>query len=511
MRSAGTIVVLLTGTLSAFAQETVLQPKPKPAAAAPKPAATSTVAAPKPIVTPSPAPKPAQTATPAAPAAAKPAPAPKPVAATGSVPAAAAPAAMRSAKDTHNAMPMAERVGIQTDLIWAGEYNGLANGDFTDLAITAIKAFQKKFKTKETGILNPQERAALAVAAKPQRDAVGWRMVDDLPGGRLGLPGKLTPQAGRGASGGRWASAHGEIVIETFRVKDTTLPAVFAQQRKEPSDRRVEYNVLKPDFFVVSGMQGLKKFYVRAQAKDTEVRGLTILYDQAVEGTMDKVVVAMSSAFTPFATAETVAQPAPQKRLVDYSTGLVVSAEGHILADRRLTDGCQVISVAKLGNADRVAEDKASDLALLRVYGARDLLPLALAGETPSGSELNLVGIADPQAQGGGNAVSTTHGRLVAGTGDAAASVDPTHAPGFSGAAAIDGNGRFLGMVQLKPQVVAQQVVAGAPGNLPAGPSLVSIDSIRKFLDAQGVRAATGRSGVEDARAAVVRVICVRK
>ncbi len=51
---------------------------------------------------------------------------------------------------------------------------------------------------------------------------------------------------------------------------------------------------------MVSGTQGLKKFYVRAFAKDGEVRGLTILYDQAMEGTMDPMVVAMSNAFVPF-------------------------------------------------------------------------------------------------------------------------------------------------------------------------------------------------------------------
>src|SRR5581483_2361189 len=135
MRKTGTVVVLLLGTLSAFAQETVLPQKPKPAA---KPAA-SVVAAPKPPPTPA---HPAATA-------AKPAPAPKPAAATTKP---ASPAAL-SPKDTYNAMLMAERVAIQTDLIWAGEYNGLANGDFTDLAIKAIKSFQKKFKTKETGIL----------------------------------------------------------------------------------------------------------------------------------------------------------------------------------------------------------------------------------------------------------------------------------------------------------------------------------------------------------------------
>ena len=50
----------------------------------------------------------------------------------------------------------------------------------------------------------------------------------------------------------------------------------------------------------MTGMQGLKKFYVRAQIRDLEVRGITVLYDQAIEGTIDPVVIAMSSAFAPF-------------------------------------------------------------------------------------------------------------------------------------------------------------------------------------------------------------------
>ena len=42
------------------------------------------------------------------------------------------------------------------------------------------------------------------------------------------------------------------------------------------------------------------------------------------------------------------------------------SAAGHILTDRQLTDGCQVIVVSGYGDADRQAEDAANDLVLLR-------------------------------------------------------------------------------------------------------------------------------------------------
>jgi peptidoglycan hydrolase-like protein with peptidoglycan-binding domain len=412
-------------------------------------------------------------------------------------------AAAKKPGDRYAGIPVPERIAMQADLIWTGDYNGLADGDFSARTVAAIKAYQKKFKSKETGILNPQERAALAASAKERREAVGWRLVDDpAGGGRVGLPGKLLPQNARAGSGSRWSSVHGETVVETFRVPGT-LAEVFAQQRKEPADRRVEYNVMKDDFFVISGLQGLKKFYQRAQFKDGEVRGLTVLYDQAVEGTMEKIVVAMSSAFAPFASAATAPLVAPlAKRNVDYSTGIVVSATGDIIADRRMTEGCHVITVARLGNAERVAEDQANNLALLRVYGARDLRPLALAGDAAAGLDLTLVGIADPQAQSGGGSVSVARARL-GGT----RALEPAPAPGFSGAAAIDGQGRFAGTVELKPQLVA----GAGSGNLPPAATAVSVESIRTFLEAQNVRLIAGRATLDDTKASVVRVICVRK
>src|SRR5258708_37245970 len=104
----------------------------------------------------------------------------------------------------------------------------------------------------------------------------------------------------------------------------------------------------------------------------------------------------MSSAFNPFP-AGPQAGPPPRKT-VEYGTGVVVREEGAIVADREVTDGCLAIAIAGLGNADRVAEDKDHGLALLRIYGARGLKPLALSdGAAKSGVEIT--GIADPQNQ----------------------------------------------------------------------------------------------------------------
>ena len=436
----------------------------------------------------------------AKPAAAKSAPKPKAAApATTGKAEADLPASKQSIKDSYSAITLAERMSLQSDLVWTGDYNGLVNGEYSERLVAAVKAFQKRNKTKETGVLNLQERAALAEVAKPKKDEVGWKLLEDsATGARLGLPGKLVPQTSQGKSGTRWASAQGQLQVETFRIPNTTLDAAYEQQRREPPGRKPAYNVIRPnEFFVVSGMQGLKKFYVRGSARDGEVRGITILYDQAEEGTMDPIVVAMSSAFVPFNNGIGM-DGQPVRRKVEYATGVVVSGGGHIVTDRQTVEGCQVISIPGHGNAELVAEDKAVDLALVRLYGARNLTPIGLLGASASNGAVTLIGVADPQAQGGGSAISTVASRANGATLDSAPSL------GFSGGAALDAQGKFAGMVLLKTAVVAGAVSAPQA-------SLVTPEKLTGFLDANYVAVASGKPGVEEAKASVVRVICVRK
>ena len=188
--------------------------------------------------------------------------------------------------------------------------------------------------------------------------------------------------------------------------------------------------------------QGLKKFYIRAQASKNEVRGVIVRYDQAMEGSMERVVVAISSAFTPFPTTVQTAADAPPKRMVEYGTGVMVSSAGDIVTDREAIDGCQIITAGNLGNAERVAEDKASGLALIRVYGSHDLKPLPL-GDGAS-AEFTLVGIADPQSQSGNATVSTAKARIV--TTNGTSTIEPVMTQGFAGAPAIDASGGFAGV-----------------------------------------------------------------
>jgi len=356
-------------------------------------------------------------------------------------------------------------------------------------------------------VFNPQERSVLAETARRKQEGVGWKLVTDgVTGARLGIPQKLVPQQSSDANGTKWSSPTGTVQVVLTRRKEAgpTTAKLADEEKKDPPGRTVDYTVVKPDFFVLSGLQGLKKFYLRGTFKGDEVRIMTILYDQAMENIVEPVVIAMSSAFTPFPAP--VGGPPPRKT-VDYGTGIVVSADGAILTDREVTDGCIAITIGGFSHADRVADDKEHGLALLRIYGAGDLKPLDLSGgqarPTPN-TNVELTGILDPQSQGGGSAVSSVKAQAaqVGGGGDLALSPPP--AAGFSGAPVRDGDGRFVGLALLKPAVIA-----GPATSAPAAQAvLVQGDLVVDFLRANGVAPAGGSS---DAKASVVRVICVRK
>src|SRR6202008_1961184 len=356
--------------------------------------------------------------------------------------------AVQTPTDTANAMAQAERLALQSDLAWVGEYNGAISGDVSERMVAAIKEYQKAKGGKPTGVLNPQERSVLAETARRRQENVGWKIVTDaVTGARLGIPTKLVPQQTSDANGTKWSSPTGTIQILLSRRKEGGPPtARLADEEKRQPARNVDYTVVKPDFFVLSGLQGLKKFYIRGTFKGDEIRILTILYDQATENTVEPVVIAMSSAFAPFPTGSQ-AGPPPRKT-VEYGTGIVVADDGSIVTDRQLVDACVTTAIPGFGNADRLAEDKERDLALLRIYGARGLKPLNLAGSGGK-TAVGLTGIVDPQSQGGGNAVSTVKASVNG------ADLSPAPAIGFSGSAAMDSDGKFAGLVQLKPVLVA--------------------------------------------------------
>jgi hypothetical protein len=489
MRVFAAILAMIL-TMGAAAQAAPKAPDKNPR----KPAAKSTTAR-----TAAPMPKPKPVARPAIGPAAKPAAGAARPGAAKPATADSTPAKPPALREAYAAMSAADRMAIQSGLTWTGDYDGAIDGEFSDRLIDAVKAYQKRRNATITGFPNREERDAIAATAAARQNAAGWRTVEDpVTGAHVGIPGKYAPKFAPGPIGSRWSSEQGQLQIETFRIDPgATLEAVFAQQKKQPR-RRITSSTLRPDSFVIAGMQGLKKLTVLGFARNGEVRGLTILYDQAMEGTVDPLVAPMAAAFVPFPgyAMAGVATAAP-RRNVAYGSGIVVSSKGDILTDRGLADRCNVIAVSGHGHAERIADDADHGLALLRASGARDVTPLNLTGSA-AGDDVTLLGIADPQMQDGGSAVTAVSARLNIAAGSRALATAP--ALGFSGAAAFDAQGRFAGLVAS---------TAAPPGTRQA--VIVPAETIRHFLQTHSVTQTAGVTGLEAARASVVRVICVRK
>ena len=52
-----------------------------------------------------------------------------------------------------NGKAQAERLSLQSDLVWTGHFNGVINGEASERLVTAIKAFQRDNGGKPSGTL----------------------------------------------------------------------------------------------------------------------------------------------------------------------------------------------------------------------------------------------------------------------------------------------------------------------------------------------------------------------
>ena len=151
------------------------------------------------------------------------------------------PPALQTPAATADAMAQAERLSLQSDLAWVGQYNGAITGDVSARMVEAIKEYQKAKGGKPTGVLNPQERAALAETARRKQDSVGWKIVTEMTSGaRLGIPSKLVPQQATDATGSKWTSPTGTVQVLLSRRKEAnpTTAKLAAAEKKEPRARR---------------------------------------------------------------------------------------------------------------------------------------------------------------------------------------------------------------------------------------------------------------------------------
>jgi hypothetical protein len=404
-------------------------------------------------------------------------------------------------------LPDAERKGLQDALVWTGDYNSVVNGTFGRRSYEALQAYAKRSGGSGSGLPDAAGRAALLRDGAAARAAARFVVKPDPASGVvLGVPERVLPKRSAQPGGTRWQSADGRITLETKSnpAGETGLEAVFTRITAPSPDRRVTYKLLRPDFLVVTAETATGKSYIRYAAGEAGLRGLTLGYDKALAGEVDRLAIAIANSFVPFpdaapAVAAPVATavpapappPLPGTRPAPLATGLLV-APGRVLTSAAALSGCRVPLVA--GQTARLGAGATADLVVLEtgvLAGRTPITPLVRGRSLTEGEAVAAL-VIDGE---GGVAVASGQARLdQAATGDAVGSTRIT-APlqtGAGGAPVLDRAGAIVGLV---PTVPAQpRRVAGVVP--PAHYGLVTGAALTAFLTAAGIRAsAPGEAG----------------
>lgn len=405
---------------------------------------------------------------------------------------------MAAAQASFEALPEAERKAIQTDLIWAGQFNGAVSGSFGPLTFRAINSF-KRARGQPDGVLPPTERAALARTAQVARDAAGFRVLaDEKTGVQIGIPTKLLPRRDVTPAGGsRWQSTDEKVTLDTSASPPgEDLAALFekATAVSPNSPRKITYKLLRPDFFVVTGETPTGRFYRRLAAGPQGLRGFSIGYDKALAASVDKLVIAIAASFEPFPTgpvpaapaavAGTAAPPAGLSPLLQpaarsnerYGVALALG-ERVALSAAPAIEGCRNLRVGNRAAKLRLKDD-ASGLVLLDLEGAGAAKPPGLRAEAPAPDEA-LVLVAYGNDAGKRAAVALPGQGVQAGGKPA---LRAPLQPGQAGTPAFDRQGRLVGIVTDNPS--DKVLIAGVAPQRSYG-----------FADAGAIQAMLGKGG----------------
>ena len=191
-----------------------------------------------------------------------------------------------------------------------------------------------------------------------------------------------------------------------------------------------------------------------------------------------------------------VAPPPPRTlELSSTGSGFRVSAEGHILTNAHVVEGCAEARVPPAGAVAVAARDEAADLALLKASAGGAVAAFRQGRGIRPGAAAVVVGYPLRGALASGANVTVGNVSALAGPGDDRRLIQITAPvqPGNSGGPVLDATGNAVGVVVAKLDAVA---MARATGDIPQNVNFaVSAGAARAFLDSEGVAYATAPSG----------------
>lgn len=442
----------------------------------------------------------------------------------------AGPARYEVAAAAFESQPVNERIRLQVLLTATGHQVAVPNVDFSKRLFETVVRFQSQSGLPVTGVIDEGQATALMSEATPLLRIWGFRAAaHPYRGHPIWVPFGLGLREERTGSGVTWTDPAKRATL-TYIATPSALEDGYraALERLAGDGARVNYKVLRPDFFAISasGTDGLD-WYMRFHRDGAGTLGFFLAWKSAeTDLHMERVAVLVSGSLAasmsgaPFTAPIAVAPPPPAVAVATPSqpvvptppavaprspdlkphtassgTGFLISRAGHLLTNAHVVQDCSAIEVNGpngLIAARLVAQDRTNDLALLKA----EITPVKIAalrtgvrlGEAVAVFGYPLSGMLSTSG-------NFTLGNVTALTGLADDSryfqISAPVQPGNSGGPLVDASGNLIGVVSAK--LNALKVMVATNGDIPQNVNFAIKGSLAgAFLESNGVAYTTG-------------------
>ncbi|MGM4986471.1 DUF4344 domain-containing metallopeptidase [Rhizobium sp. 11_C7_N12_5] len=212
---------------------------------------------------------------------------------------------LNSSESIENALNIWEKRLSQEGLIVLGYYNGFADGSFGQSSRNAIASYQGDHKRPSTGKLSARDTLELGGAALDLRKQLQWRPLDGSKAGvTISYPAALLTERQDNTLGGETLqTADGALTLKTAHFPNSGpghIDALFKSLSNEQGST-VTYQLKRPNWFILSGTAGDRKFYSRFEQKSNDIRGYDLSWTaNEASKVVDNISVLISNSFYPF-------------------------------------------------------------------------------------------------------------------------------------------------------------------------------------------------------------------
>ncbi len=382
------------------------------------------------------------------------------------------PAEARRSEQVLNAQ---ERKDLQIALQWAGFYNAAIDGAFGRGTRTSMAAWQDANGYDQTGILTTLQREALFKQYNAVLDGLGLQTVRDnkagieitMPTAEVEFAEYEPPFAQYNSSGNRGVRV---LLISQAGDQNTLYGLYDIMQTLEivPLDGPRER---KETSFELIGENGSIVSQTMVSLEAGQIKGFTLIWPAGDEDRRRRVVAEMSKSFTRLPGVLDAAAGTDSVQAIDLVSGLqirqpkisrsgfFVTSAGAVATTSEAVQGCGRLTLDVDIEADVVADDTATGVAILKPR--KPLAPLAVAQFTDTVPRLQSeISVAGYSYEGVLSAASITFGTLADLRGLQGEQnlnrLTLTTLPGDAGGPVFDAAGNVFGMLLPKPDSTQQ-------------------------------------------------------